>query len=123
MFLKRCREAGYTVSILFVWLNRPEPGNGSGGCGGLGKVYLARSPMSNATHTDPELRAMQEAVRHGVAAALKRHRLLGETVAVLKDGRVQSVLVDELDLDEDGYPPRQNPEHAANGDGNSKGAH
>lgn len=69
----------------------------------------------NATHTDPELQAMQEAVRHGVAAALKRHRLLGETVAVWKDGRVQTVLVDELDLDEDGYPPGQNPKHAANG--------
>lgn len=24
VFLKRCRAAGYTVSILFVWLNRPE---------------------------------------------------------------------------------------------------
>lgn len=69
--------------------------------------------MNTAMHTDPELQAMQEAVRHGVAAALKRHRLLGEKVAVLKDGRVQSVLVDELDLDEDGYPPGQNPKHQA----------
>lgn len=24
VFLRRCREAGYTVNILFVWLNRPE---------------------------------------------------------------------------------------------------
>ena len=73
--------------------------------------------MNNATHTDPELQAMQEAVRHGVAAALKRHRLLGETVAVLKDGLVQTVLVDELDLDEDGYPRGRNPKHQTNGNG------
>lgn len=76
----------------------------------------------SAMNTDPELQAMQEAVRRGVAAALKRHRLLGETVAVLKDGRVQTVLVDELDLDEDGYPPGQNPKHVRNGNG-ANGSH
>ena len=71
--------------------------------------------------THPLHEVIEEGFRAGVAAALKRHRLLGETVAVLKDGRVQTVLVDELDLDEDGYPPGQNPEHA-NGHG-GKGAH
>ncbi len=66
--------------------------------------------------THPRLEVIEEGVRAGVAAALKRHRLLGETVAVLKDGRVQTVLVDELDLDEDGYPPGQNPKlQAGNG--------
>ena len=58
---------------------------------------------------DPILEIMENAVRDGVSAALKRHRFLGETVAVWRDGRVQTVLVDELDLDEDGYPRGQNP--------------
>lgn len=61
--------------------------------------------------THPRLEVIEEGVRAGVAAALKRHRLLGETVAVLKDGCVQTILVDELDLDEDGYPPGWNPKH------------
>ncbi len=55
---------------------------------------------------------MENAVRDGVAAALKRHRLLGEKVAVWKDGRVQVVSVEELDLDENGYP-RQNSNGSA----------
>ena len=71
--------------------------------------------------THPRLEVIEEGFRAGVAAALKRHRLLGEKVAVLKDGRVQSVLVDELNLDEDGYPPGQNPKHANGRGGN--GAH
>ena len=66
--------------------------------------------------THPLHEVIEEGFRAGVAAALKRHRLLGETVVVLKDDRVPSVLVDELDLDEDGHPPGQNPKHA-NADG------
>ena len=58
--------------------------------------------------TDPLLEVMENAVRAGVAAALKRHRLLGEKVAVWKDGRVQVVSVEELDLDENGYPRDHN---------------
>lgn len=65
--------------------------------------------------THPVHEVLEEGLAAGVAAALKRHRLLGEKVAVWKDGRVQSVLVDELDLDEDGYPPGQNPKHQGNG--------
>lgn len=72
--------------------------------------------------THPLHEVIEEGFFAGVAAALKRHRLLGETVAVLKDGRVQTVLVDELDLDEDGYPPGQNPKHARNGNG-ANGSH
>lgn len=72
------------------------------------------------THSIHEV--LEEGLAAGVAAALKRHRLLGETVAVWKDGRVQTVLVDELDLDEDGYPPGQNPKHVQNGNG-TNGAH
>ena len=62
----------------------------------------------SAKQTDPELEAMGNAVRDGVAAALKRHRLLGEKVAVWKDGRVQVISVEELDLDYNGYARSRN---------------
>ena len=54
--------------------------------------------------THPWHEVIEEGARAGVAAALKRHQLFGEKVAVWKDGRVQVVAVDELDLDENDYP-------------------
>ncbi|MBV9659038.1 MAG: hypothetical protein JO295_13105 [Verrucomicrobia bacterium] len=58
--------------------------------------------------THPLHEVIEEGIRDGIAAALKRHRLLGEKVAVWKDGRVQVLSVDELDLDENGYPRHAN---------------
>ncbi len=66
--------------------------------------------------THPLHEVIEEGARAGVAAALKRHRLLGEKVAVWKDGRVQVVSVEELDLDENGYARGRNGKEPAAGE-------
>ena len=47
-----------------------------------------------------DLNGMQAALAAGVRAAVRRHKLLGNPIAVWRDGRVVWLAPDEIEIDE-----------------------
>ena len=49
--------------------------------------------------------AMQRAMNKGVREALRRHKLLGEPIAVWRDGQIVWVPAEEIEIPEDDADP------------------
>jgi hypothetical protein len=62
-------------------------------------VQIARKPDIGALFTDDV--AMQRAMNRGVREALRRHKLLGESIVVWEDGEIVEVPPEEIEIPED----------------------
>ena len=61
--------------------------------------------------------AIDEALRLGVQDALRRHKRLGQRVAVWRDGRAVVLEPDQIPVDVEGVPSRRNDRSARSGRG------
>jgi hypothetical protein len=61
-------------------------------------VQTTDQPDIAARLADPE--GMERAFRRGVYEALRRHKLLGESIVTMDDGRIVEVPADQIELPE-----------------------
>lgn len=68
---------------------------------------MIENSRTNAADGDIDSHVIADALRRAAQESLRRHKLLGQPIAIWRDGKAVVIPAEEIQLNQDSPPPRQ----------------